>query len=175
MTGDVLPDEAIDHETAAPAAKRDLRLWLRLLTCVSLIETEIRTRLRVGFDTTLPRFDFLAALHKAPEPLSMGELSRRLMVSNGNITGVAERLVGEGLVRRFRSPDDRRTQYVELTPAGRTEFERMAREHEGWVAQAFADLSDREADRLMELLAKAKLSVRRNLAVKGEPPREGMS
>lgn len=156
--------EFVDHETAAsPTDHRDLRLWLRLLTLTTLVEAEIRGGLRVAFDTTLPRFDLMAALHKATEPLTMGDLSRRLMVSNGNITGVTERLVEEGLVVRTRSQEDKRTQYVELTAAGRAEFERMAASHEQWIAAAFADLSDAEVAKLMELLGKAKASVRRNL------------
>lgn len=157
-------DRFVDHETAAAATDhRDLRLWLRLLTLTTLVESEIRGGLRVAFDTTLPRFDFMAALHKADGPLTMGDLSRRLMVSNGNITGVAERLVEEGMVIRTRSAEDKRTQYVELTPTGRAEFARMAARHEQWVAAAFADLSDAEVAKLMELLGKAKASVRRNL------------
>ncbi len=157
-------EQFIDHETAAsPTDHRDLRLWLRLLTLTTLVESEIRGGLRVAFDTTLPRFDLMAALHKTKAPLTMGDLSRRLMVSNGNITGVTERLVEEGLVVRTRSKEDKRTQYVELTAAGRTEFERMAARHEQWIAAAFADLSDAEATKLMELLGKAKASVRRNL------------
>lgn len=161
----------IDQETAAPAdAHRDLRLWLRLLTLTNLMETEIRNGLRLAFDTTLPRFDLLAALHKAGTPLTMGELSRRLMVSNGNVTGLAERLEEEGLVERTRPPGDRRTQYVALTDAGRDLFETMAARHEQWVAAAFADLDDAEAAQLMDLLGKAKSSVRHHLNTqRGEP------
>ncbi|HYE49256.1 MAG TPA: MarR family transcriptional regulator [Azospirillaceae bacterium] len=162
------PDEEyVDHETAAPAAKRDLRLWLRMLTCVTMIETEIRTNLRVAFDTTLPRFDYMAALHKAGGPLTMGELSRRLMVSNGNITAVTDRLEEEGLVARFRSPEDKRTQFVELTRDGSALFRRMAKDHEAWISSAFADLDEAEVEQLMELLARTKASVRRNLAGRG--------
>ncbi len=154
----------VDHETAAPAdAHRDLRLWLRLLTLTNLVETEIRNGLRLAFDTTLPRFDLLAALHKAGTPLTMGELSRRLMVSNGNVTGLAERLQEEGLVERTRPPGDKRTQYVTLTPAGCRTFETMAARHEQWVAAAFADLSDADAAQLMALLGKAKASARRHI------------
>lgn len=159
----------IDHETAAPAdAHRDLRLWLRLLTLTNLMATEIRNGLRLAFDTTLPRFDLLAALHKAGTPLTMGELSRRLMVSNGNVTGLAERLEEEGLVERTRPPGDKRTQYVTLTPAGQNAFDTMAARHEQWVEAAFADLDDTEAAQLMDLLGKAKASVRRNLSTQRE-------
>ena len=155
----------VDHETAAASTDhRDLRLWLRLLTCTTLVETEIRANLRIAFDTTLPRFDFMAALHKADGPLTMGDLSRRMMVSNGNVTGVTERLAAEGLVHRFRSAEDKRTQYVELTREGRAYFEQMAALHEQWVSSAFADLSDGEVEVLMGLLARVKSSVRRNLA-----------
>lgn len=161
----------IDPETAAPAeTHRDLRLWLRLLTLTNLMEAEIRNGLRLAFDTTLPRFDLLAALHKAGTPLTMGELSRRLMVSNGNTTGLAERLEEEGLVERTRPPGDKRTQYVALTPAGQSLFATMAARHEQWVAAAFADLNDAEAAQLMDLLAKAKTSVRRHMTTQREEP-----
>ncbi|HYC02226.1 MAG TPA: MarR family transcriptional regulator [Azospirillaceae bacterium] len=158
------PERYIDHETAArPGDHRDLRLWLRLLSLTTLVENEVRGNLRVAFDTTLPRFDFLAALHKANGALTMGDLSRRLMVSNGNVTGLAERLVEEGLVLRSRAKEDKRTQLVALTPKGRQEFERMAARHEEWIAAAFAGLSDRDAATLMDLLGRAKDSVRRSL------------
>lgn len=159
-----------DPETASPApTHRDLRLWLRLLTLTGQVEAEIRGGLRLAFDTTLPRFDCLAALHKAGTPLTMGELSRRLMVSNGNTTGLAERLVEEGLVERTRPPGDKRTQYVALTDAGRVAFEAMAIQHEQWIGAAFADLSDAEVATLMDLLGKAKASVRRNMTRREEP------
>lgn len=157
----------IDQEAAAHTDKAELRLWLRLLSSATLIENEIRSRLRVTFETTLPRFDFMAALFKVDAPLTMGDLSKRLMVSNGNITGVTDRLEEEGLVTRLRSDLDKRTQHVALTPAGRAEFARMASEHERWVAAAFSDLSDADVKALMRLLAKVKGSVRRNL-IEGE-------
>lgn len=154
----------VDPETASPeTTHRDLRLWLRLLTLTGLVEAEVRSGLRLAFDTTLPRFDFLAALHKADGPLTMGELSRRLMVSNGNSTGLAERLAEDGLVERTRRPGDKRTQYVTLTPAGKSAFEAMAARHEQWIEAAFADLSDVDVATLMDLLGKAKASVRRNM------------
>lgn len=153
----------VDHETAAAPQKPELRLWLRLLSCVTMIEAEVRSRLRVSFETTLPRFDYLAALDKAREPLTMGDLSKRLMVSNGNITGVTDRLLEEGLISRYRAEADKRTQYVTLTPRGRAEFRKMAELHERWIAAALADLSETEVQSLMRLLAKTKTSVRRNL------------
>jgi DNA-binding MarR family transcriptional regulator len=160
--------DPVDHETtAAPIDHRDLRLWLRLLTCTTLVETAIRNRLRVDFATTLPRFDLLAALDKAGGPLSMGAISRRLMVSNGNLTALAERLAADGLVSRTRTPEDRRTQILELTDHGRRVFKAMARRHEAWIAEAFGGLSDSEVETLMALLAKAKRSARR-LAPEGE-------
>lgn len=159
----------IDHETAAPGTThRDLRLWLRLLTLTSLVEAEVRSGLRLAFDTTLPRFDFLAALYKANGPLTMGELSRRLMVSNGNSTGLAERLAEEGLIERTRRPEDKRTQFVTLTLVGKATFESMAARHEQWIEAAFADLSDSDVATLMELLGKAKASVRHNMSLQTE-------
>jgi DNA-binding MarR family transcriptional regulator len=143
-----------DHEA-------ELRLWLRLLTCTTLIEGEVRRRLRDEFDVTLPRFDLMAQLDKAPNGMTLGELSQRMMVSNGNVTGLAERLVEQGLLDRRASPNDRRAQIVSLTAEGRRTFRAMARTHEDWIAQIFAGLDASEIDQLMALLAKTKASARK--------------
>jgi DNA-binding MarR family transcriptional regulator len=151
-----------DHEA-------ELRLWLRLLTCTTLIEGEVRRRLRDTFDVTLPRFDLMAQLDKSPGGMTLGELSRRMMVSNGNVTGLSERLVQQGLLDRRASPSDRRAQLVNLTPEGRRVFRTMARTHETWIADIFAKLDAEEVDTLMRLLAKAKASAR-NAVERGEAP-----
>jgi DNA-binding MarR family transcriptional regulator len=143
-----------DHEA-------ELRLWLRLLTCTTLIEGEIRRRLRDSFDVTLPRFDLLAQLDKAPNGMTLGELSQRMMVSNGNVTGLTERLVEQGLLDRRASPTDRRAQIVSLTAEGRRVFRSMARTHEDWIADIFSELNASEIDTLMNLLAKTKASTRK--------------
>src|SRR3546814_7986606 len=109
-----------DLETrAAPDDQHALRLWLRMLTCCNLIESEIRGRLRTEFDTTLPRFDLMAQLQRAPKGMKMGELSRRMMVTNGNITGITDQLEKEGLVMRTKMETDRRSSVLKLTPQGR--------------------------------------------------------
>jgi DNA-binding MarR family transcriptional regulator len=151
-----------DHES-------ELRLWLRLLTCTTLIEGEVRRRLRQEFDVTLPRFDLMAQLDKAPGGMTLGELSRRMMVSNGNVTGLSERLMALGLLDRRQSRSDRRAQLVSLTPEGRRVFRTMARAHEGWIAEIFSNLTSADIDALMRLLAKTKASARR--AISGEPAR----
>ena len=151
-----------DHET-------ELRLWLRLLTCTTLIEGEIRRRLRDSFDVTLPRFDLLAQLDKAPSGMTLGELSQRMMVSNGNVTGLTERLVEQGLLDRRASPTDRRAQIVSLTAEGRRMFRTMARTHEDWVADIFSGLSAGEIDTLMALLAKTKASTRKAVTEREAP------
>jgi DNA-binding MarR family transcriptional regulator len=138
--------------------KVELRLWLRMLTCTSLIEGEIRRRLRDQFDFTLPRFDLLAQLDRAPDGMTLGELSRRMMVTNGNITGLVDRLEEQGLVRRRSSPHDRRSQFVSMTAAGRRTFRSIARTHAEWIGEFFAGLSDSELEPLLRLLAKAKTS-----------------
>jgi DNA-binding MarR family transcriptional regulator len=154
----------LDRETSAtlrPADhKTELRLWLRLLTCSTLIESGIRKRLRETFDVTLPRFDLMAQLDKTPGGLTLGELSQRMMVSNGNVTSIVEALVGQGLVDRRPSLQDRRAQVVSLTAEGRRFFRQMAAAHEVWIAETFAGLTPGEAEQLMALLGKAKLSAR---------------
>ena len=155
----------LDSETKAVELPEDhgdeLRLWLRLLTCTTLIEGEVRRRLRDEFDVTLPRFDLMAQLDRAPNGMTLGELSQRMMVSNGNVTGLAERLVEQGLLDRRPSPNDRRAQIVSLTAEGRRAFRAMARTHEDWIAEVFAGLDAAEIDQLMNLLAKAKASARK--------------
>ena len=150
-----------DHES-------ELRLWLRLLTCTTLIEGEVRSRLRERFDVTLPRFDLMAQLDKAPNGMTLGELSQRMMVSNGNVTGLAERLVEQGLLDRRASATDRRAQIVSLTAEGRRVFRTMARTHEDWIAEIFAGLDAGEIDTLMNLLAKAKASARKAVSGSAE-------
>ncbi|MEO1292338.1 MAG: MarR family transcriptional regulator, partial [Pseudomonadota bacterium] len=119
--------------------KLRLRLWLQMLRATRHIENEIREKLRTEHDTTLPRFDVMAALHRRPLGLKMSELSRMLMVSNGNVTGIVDRLVKEGLVTRDTVAGDRRATRVSLTEAGRAEFEAMAAEHAGWIAHQGVD------------------------------------
>ena len=143
-----------DHEA-------ELRLWLRLLTCTTLIEGEVRSRLRDTFDVTLPRFDLMAQLDKAPNGMTLGELSQRMMVSNGNVTGLVDRLVEQKMIERRPSPTDRRAMLVNLTPEGRKTFRTMARTHEGWIAEIFEGLTRNEMDSLMQLLAKTKAAARR--------------
>ena len=141
--------------------KTELRLWLRLLTCTTLIENEVRRRLRYNFDITLPRFDLLAQLDRTPDGMTLGELSQRMMVSNGNITGLVDRLVGQGLIRRRPAPNDRRVQIVSLTPEGRRFFRAMARDNADWIGEIFGDLSPSDISTLMAALAKTKTSARR--------------
>jgi len=134
-----------------------LKLWLRLLSCTNLVEAQIRSRLRAQFATTLPRFDLLAQLERHPDGLKMSELSRRLMVSGGNVTGLTDQLESEGLVARSDDPEDRRAYTVKLTAAGRTRFARMAAVHEQWAIELFAGLNASEKTQIHRLLAKLKL------------------
>lgn len=144
----------------APGAHHDeLRLWLRLLTCSNLIESEIRTRLRERFDVTLPRFDLMAQLDRAPSGMTLSEVSQRMMVTNGNVTHVVDKLMAAGAITRRASKTDRRAQVISLTEAGRAEFRAMATEHEAWLARLFGGLNPDELRQLMALLARAKASV----------------
>ena len=149
--------EPDDFETSLTKDDRmDLRVWIRLLTCSNMIEREVRQNLREEFDITLPRFDLLAQLERAPGGLTMGELSRRLMVTNGNVTGLIDRLVGEGLVERQPAPSDRRAQMVRLTPAGKAAFHGMAPVHQIWIHGMLEGLGRDELEALHDLLGKLK-------------------
>lgn len=154
--------QAIDPEARARDADHDaLRLWLRLFTCTQLLERAIRVRLRREFATTMARFDFLAQLERNPEGLKMGELSKALMVTGGNITGLTDQLVGEGLVRRQPIASDRRAFAVRLTARGKRAFDAMAAAHEQWVIELLAGLTVSERRSLYALLGRAKAAVRR--------------
>ncbi len=163
-----------DRETAVVTSDRlELKVWLRLLTCSNMIERMVRRRLRDTFAITLPRFDLLAQLDRAPAGLTMGELSRRLMVTNGNVTGLIDRLVGEGLVARRPVPGDRRTQIVRLTPRGKRVFDSMTPVHQRWVREAMADM-DREAlETLYRSLAELKGSLESRLETPAPARRRG--
>ena len=161
--GDVTLPEWVDGETKVLEAPGDhgaeLRLWLRLLTCSTLVETEIRRRLREQFDSTLPRFDLMAQLERAPEGMVLGEVSKRMMVSPGNISVLVERLVDSGHISRTTSPADRRVQIIALTPSGRAHFEEMAAAHAEWIAALFAGLDAGDGAVLLDELAKLKRSI----------------
>ena len=133
-------------------SKDRLRLWIRLLRSSRAIENELRERLRREFDVTLPRFDVLAALHRQPDGMLMSELSRYLMVSNGNVTGIIDRLEADGQVVRARRDGDRRASIVRLTEQGRTEFEAMAGEHETWVDELLSTLVPDDVQKLSTVL-----------------------
>ena len=149
-----------DLESRAHDDQHDaLRLWLRLLTCTLLIETEVRSRLRREFAITLPRFDLLAQLERHPQGLKMGELSRRMMVTGGNVTGITDQLVAEGWVKRAPVRDDRRAYVVKLTPAGKRAFDRIAAAHEDWVIGLLGGLTPKDREQLSRLLAKVKQHV----------------
>jgi DNA-binding MarR family transcriptional regulator len=145
-------DRPFDH-------KLELRLWLRLLAASGLIEQEIRQRLRERFGTTLPRFDLLAQLERVDEGLLLGELSRRMMVSNGNVTGLVERLAQSGLIERSVPEADRRAVRVRLTKKGRQVFAEMAEAHAEWIGELLAGLNEAEQSALWSRLGGLKESV----------------
>jgi DNA-binding MarR family transcriptional regulator len=137
-------------------SKRRLKLWIRLLGITRRAESELREYLRVTHDTTLPRFDVMAALYRRRETMTMSDLSRMLLVSNGNATVVVDRLEKDGLARRIPSETDRRTVFVGLTPKGLAAFESLAAGHEAEVARIFARLDDPDVDVMTEILKRAE-------------------
>lgn len=141
---------------SAPLARDDkarLRLWVRLLRLSRSVEGELRERLKSRFATTLPRFDVMAALWRAPGGMMMSELSRFLLVSNGNVTGIVDRLVAEGLVARAAREGDRRASVVRLTEAGRDAFAAMAEAHARWIDELLGGIAPAEAEAVAETLA----------------------
>ena len=152
--------QAADHETRLEANDHfALKLWLRILTCSNLIEARIRHNLRRDFDCTLPRFDLLAQLERS-DALKMSELSQRLMVTGGNVTGLADQLQDEGWLVREAVEHDRRATRLRLTDGGRKRFIGMARTHEDWVVELLGTLTRDEQRLLHGLLGKLKLGLR---------------
>ncbi len=173
--------EAVDLEATlrdpAKDGESELRLWLRMLSCTNLVSNEVRARLRAEFGVTLPRFDLLAQLDRERDGLRLGELSRRLMVTNGNITGLVGRLVAEGLIRRDTDAD-RRAAVVRLTPHGKATFRKMAQIHDAWLRDMLSDVNKATLAALMDGLAQVKRSVSSHTASQGQggserPPRAG--
>jgi DNA-binding MarR family transcriptional regulator len=133
-------------------SKRRLKMWIRLLGVTRAAESHLREHLRVKHGTTLPRFDVMAALYRRRDGVTMSELSRMLLVSNGNATTVVDRLEADGLVRRTPSEADRRTVFVALTPEGLLEFEGLAAGHEAEVGKLFSGVSEADLEAMTEIL-----------------------
>jgi DNA-binding MarR family transcriptional regulator len=163
----VANDDAVDIEFIVHGAKagqkQELRLWLRMLSTTKLITHEIRRRLRAEFAATLPQFDLMAQLYREPQGLRLGELSKRTMVTNGNVTGLVDRLVEDGLVERQALGADRRVTVAKLTARGAAVFANMARAHEAWLKQLFAEVDAATRRALLLDLAAVKSSVGSNL------------
>lgn len=163
-TTDPVEDLEILVHGARRGSKTQLRLWLRMLSITKMISQEIRRRLRTEFDATLPQFDLLAQLYREPDGLRLGDLSRRTMVTNGNITGLADRLEADGLIRREALENDRRVTVARLTRQGRERFADMARAHESWLRELMADVDDATLAEALRELAAVKKSASRRLA-----------
>jgi DNA-binding MarR family transcriptional regulator len=137
-----------------------VRLWLRMLACTNRIDNFVRQNLQAKFETTLPRFDLMAQLERAPRGLKMSELSQRMMVTGGNVTGITDGLESDGLVVREVDTADRRVFRVKLSAEGQRQFRRMAAEHEQWVIELFEGMSMKHKNQLVELLGKLKRNIR---------------
>ena len=156
-----LAEAPADLEAVARGGKAELRLWLRLLSTTNIVSAQIRRRLREKFNVTLPAFDLMAQLDREPKGLRLGELSKRMMVTNGNLTGLVERLVQEGLVLRAADPQDRRAFIVRLSKAGKTKFAAYAKENERLVLSLFDNVGPETIEALMGNLAELKASASR--------------
>ena len=159
-----------DLETrGARAVHNDLRLWLRILTIHKLINNEVRRRLRENFGMSLSRFDLLAQLDGRNDGMRMGELSKRLMVTTGNITGLVDELVAEGLVERLPDPTNRRASLAAMTARGRKAFGAAAKANEVWIADMFAGLDASDKTAMFEMLGRQKADIAARLRDAGAP------
>ena len=159
----------IDRRVDAETRIRDdhhvsVRLWLRMLSCTNRIENVVRQYMQANFQTTLPRFDLMAQLERSRQGLKMSELSQRMMVTGGNVTGITDGLEKEGLVVREVDASDRRVFRVKLTAEGQRQFRRMAAEHEQWVIALLEGMSAKNKEQLVELLGDLKQHISRTAA-----------
>lgn len=171
----LLDDNSIGREARTVSGDHStVKLWLRLLSCSTQIEQEIRTRLHQRFGTTLSRFDYLAQLERHPQGLRMNTLSRYLMVTGGNVTGLTDQLVAERWVERRSDPADRRSLIVRLTDTGRVKFLKMAEEHEAWLLDMFDGFDARQKDTLYEALGRLRVHLaQKKTDAQGERPKRG--
>ena len=152
------PTPIREKHDGALGDRSNVRVWLRMLSCTQAIEKELQRRFAAR-GMTLPRFDVLAALDRNAEGLTMGALSDKLLVSNGNVTGLVKTLVAEGLVERRKMPGDRRSSIVRLTPEGQHQFTRLARSHNDWIDQMLGGLNFTQRERLYVSLGIVKMSI----------------
>lgn len=141
---------------ANPNGRDSLRLWLLLITLTTVVEKKIRRNLKAEFETTLPRFDIMATLEHSGQKMTMGELTKKLLVSKGNVTGVVASLVKQGILKRERDSDDKRTHYLSLTAKGRREFAAQAKAHQGWVNDYFSGMEMDELSVMVDHLSRLK-------------------
>lgn len=160
---DTIDIEIIVQDTQE-GKKPELRLWLRMLSTTKLISQEVRRRLRSEFGATLPQFDLLAQLYREKDGLRLGELSKRTMVTNGNVTGLVERLEGDGLIMRETPEGDRRVTVAKLTRKGEEFFGTMAKAHEGWLRDMMADVEPAAIKVLLDDMSLVKMSVSNHLS-----------
>lgn len=145
-----------------PNGRDSLRLWLQLITLTTVVEKKIRRNLKIEFETTLPRFDILATLERAGKKMTMGDLTKKLLVSKGNVTGVVASLVKQGLLKRVRDENDKRTHYLSLTARGRREFTEQAKAHQGWLKDYFSGLEMDELSAIVDQLSRLKETISQN-------------
>ena len=171
----------LDHESIGLEGRvvsddhQSLKVWLRLLSCSTQVETAIRKRLRQEAGITLARFDFMAQLHRHPDGLAMSVLSRYLMVTGGNVTGLADELEKEGLVERIMDPNDRRSSRVSLTRKGRRLFDKLAATHESWIVSMFERMGTAEMRQLYELLGRLRIQLAERESTVSPTPRDTQS
>lgn len=150
--------QKVEQDPASDPSKTHLRLWIRLLRTSRAIEADVRERLRLEFEVTLPRFDLMAALYRHPDGMKMSSLSKFLMVSNGNVTGIVNRMVKDGLVIRSQPDGDRRSWIIKLTKTGTQFFEKMAARHQVWIDEILQDVPLKDAEMVQTILANIKTS-----------------
>ncbi|MWV26886.1 MarR family winged helix-turn-helix transcriptional regulator [Aurantiacibacter rhizosphaerae] len=148
--------DAGETQVPAGAGSTELRLWVRLLACAKMGEKQIRRKFEDDFDTTLPRFDVLAALYRVPEGLQMSALSRALLVSNGNVTVIVRQLQEKGLVQTMTNPKDARSAIVSITEAGTRRFIELAEAHHSWTNEFFSNVPEGDKEELVRLLGQLR-------------------
>jgi DNA-binding MarR family transcriptional regulator len=144
-------------QTPEPSKDDAVRAWVRILAVQKRGLSAIRDDL--DGEITLPRFDLLSNLVRS-DGQTLASLSRSMLVTAGNLTGLVDRAARDGLVERRADPADRRAWRVHLTPKGLRAFRDAERRHATRVAKLFDGLTRSELTTLLRLLDKVRAAFR---------------
>lgn len=153
-----------DRQNYGKRAEIALQLWVKLARAASTMGKMSAENIK-GFGLTEPQFAVIECLGHLG-PLSHTELSRKMLVTGGNITCVIDNLQKENLVERIQDKKDRRVSSVKLTAKGKKLFREKFVEHAKFIATISSVLSEQEQRQLSSLLKKFGLGLKQQFPEK---------